>query len=440
MSRELWRRPVALAAALLLSVSSGHAGEKPLLPSEPQSLLHVLPTPAKAEWPPDAQRTFIQNKLQPAGVHDVIFRGNCTPIEALDPALPPEVLAALLDYAWLSPQSVSLHDAIAQPGGGFVPVLVTRAGGTLTVRVGAPTTWPKAPERAALVERYRLGGLVDVDTTWSDLELVALDRALATMGPTERAILTGLTFLRDDSDPDGNWGVFHDDRTTPTAYLLDDSAWHAGAQGFDGDPDAPLPEVSTTLLHELGHVFAAHPVRAAWDRLTVERVLIDALQAQHAAWLADNKVYLAAVADWRRRWDVSVAPATRAPEAWPGLKEESAALTRAAAGLQARADVLNALVQSSKACQTALGEQVLTHDVLDAYAAVPGAVPGPTGYAATNLEESFAEAFRLWHLDPDALRALTPKVADWFAKGGHLAAHDAAAARIAAVITSHCAH
>ncbi len=439
MSRELRRRPVALAAALLLSVSSGHAGEKKMLPSEPQSLLHALPTPSKAEWPPDAQRTFIRNKLQPVGVRDVIFLGNCTPIDALDPALPPEVLAALWDYAWDAPRSVSLHDAIAQPGGGFAPVLVTRAGGTLTVRVGAATTWPDPPDRAALIARYGLAGVVDGDTIWSDLELVALDRALATMGPTERAI-KGLTFRRDHNEPGGNWGVFHEDRTTPTVYLLDDSAWHAGAQGFDGDVDAPLPEVSTTLLHELGHAFAAHPRRAAWERLTVEMVLHEALKAQHAAWLADNKVYLAAFADWRARWDVSVAPATRAPEAWPGLNDESAALIRAAAGLRARTDALNALEQSTQQCQAALGEQLLTHDVLDAYAAVPGAVPGPTGYAATHVKESFAEAFRLWHLDPDALRALSPGVADWFARGGHLAAHDASAARIQAVIASHCAH
>jgi hypothetical protein len=439
MSRGRNRGLVVLAAACLLWATAGHAGDKRLLPTEPRSRLHSLPSAAKPEWPAEAQRAFIRKTLPPEGVKDVIFQGNCTPIGALDPSLPPEVLSALWDYAWDAPRSVSFHDAIAKPGGGFVPVWVTRAGATLTVRVGAETIWPGPPDRAALVERYGLGGVVDGDARWLDVELVALDRALATLAPTERVVLRGLTFRRDHNEPGGNWGVFHDDQTTPRVSLLDDSPAHARVQSFDGDPDAPLPEVATTLLHELGHAFAAHPVRDAWERWTVELALHEALVAQTAAWTLERKAHLARVADWRRRWDASVAPATRDPAAWPQLEAENDALILAATDLQARSDSLSALGRASGDCQTALGDLVLTHDVLEAYAAVPGAVPGPTGYAATHVEESFADAFRLWHLDPDALRALTPRVADWFANGGHVAAHDASAARIQALITSRCA-
>ncbi|MCA9569304.1 MAG: hypothetical protein KC656_15755 [Myxococcales bacterium] len=55
-----------------------------------------------------------------------------------------------------------------------------------------------------------------------------------------------------------------------------------------------------------------------------------------------------------------------------------------------------------------------------AYASIPGAVPGPTAYASTSVIESFAESFMLFHLDPEALKAVTPQVHAWFAAGSHL--------------------
>ena len=53
--------------------------------------------------------------------------------------------------------------------------------------------------------------------------------------------------------------------------------------------------------------------------------------------------------------------------------------------------------------------------------AARGVERGPTPYGAGNIWESYAEAYALWHADPDALRRTMPATAEWFANGGHLA-------------------
>jgi hypothetical protein len=57
--------------------------------------------------------------------------------------------------------------------------------------------------------------------------------------------------------------------------------------------------------------------------------------------------------------------------------------------------------------------------VLRAYLDVLGGLPAPTDYGTTSATESFAESFALFHVDPAALVRTRPKVAAWFAAGGH---------------------
>lgn len=59
--------------------------------------------------------------------------------------------------------------------------------------------------------------------------------------------------------------------------------------------------------------------------------------------------------------------------------------------------------------------------VIEAWADVRDG-PGPTDYGRRRLHESFAEAYALHRLDPDALRAVMPEAAAWFDAGGHLRA------------------
>jgi hypothetical protein len=59
--------------------------------------------------------------------------------------------------------------------------------------------------------------------------------------------------------------------------------------------------------------------------------------------------------------------------------------------------------------------------LLEAFAALDGAGVGPTPYGASNMHESFADAFALYKLDPAALERFSPEMHAWFAAGGHLA-------------------
>jgi Mlc titration factor MtfA (ptsG expression regulator) len=52
---------------------------------------------------------------------------------------------------------------------------------------------------------------------------------------------------------------------------------------------------------------------------------------------------------------------------------------------------------------------------------VPGAASGITSYGRTSPAEAFAEAFSLFHADPDALRRVSPEALAFFERGGHLA-------------------
>jgi hypothetical protein len=91
------------------------------------------------------------------------------------------------------------------------------------------------------------------------------------------------------------------------------------------------------------------------------------------------------------------------------------------AALRAKGDARDALVARGND----LGDEGA---VLRAYQQVLAGAPGPTDYGSTSLKESFAESFALFHVDPDALRRVLPRVHAWFASGGHRKAARAAAA------------
>jgi hypothetical protein len=57
--------------------------------------------------------------------------------------------------------------------------------------------------------------------------------------------------------------------------------------------------------------------------------------------------------------------------------------------------------------------------VIDAFRAVRGPTRGPTPYGRA-IQESFAEAFALFHADPEALERVMPEVYAWLLMDGHL--------------------
>ena len=59
--------------------------------------------------------------------------------------------------------------------------------------------------------------------------------------------------------------------------------------------------------------------------------------------------------------------------------------------------------------------------VLRGYRKALGGKLGPTPYGRRSTMESFAEAYALFYLDPEALRRFSRSVFDWFREGGHRA-------------------
>lgn len=60
--------------------------------------------------------------------------------------------------------------------------------------------------------------------------------------------------------------------------------------------------------------------------------------------------------------------------------------------------------------------------VVAAWEAFRGRRKGPSSSGFRDPDESFAEAFALWHLDPDALERALPGARAWFGSGAHLRA------------------
>jgi len=96
-------------------------------------------------------------------------------------------------------------------------------------------------------------------------------------------------------------------------------------------------------------------------------------------------------------------------EAWVALEE-----------LRAEPDPDPREVAEARAAWVRLGGR---GPVIEAWAEVRDG-PGPAPYGARSVHESFAEAYALHRLDPDALRRAMPAAAEWFDAGGHLAAAD----------------
>jgi hypothetical protein len=66
------------------------------------------------------------------------------------------------------------------------------------------------------------------------------------------------------------------------------------------------------------------------------------------------------------------------------------------------------------------GNQLVAESpVLRAYLDVKAGEPGPTDYGNASPNESFAESFALFHVDPDALQRTLPRVYAWFKNRGH---------------------
>ena len=94
----------------------------------------------------------------------------------------------------------------------------------------------------------------------------------------------------------------------------------------------------------------------------------------------------------------------------------------AVAAAQARALYCSA-VHKPKQANALVGEanaMMARGPVVTAYLKVLDGAPAPTEYGNESAQESFAESFALFHVDPAALKRTRPQVFEWLARGEHL--------------------
>jgi hypothetical protein len=316
----------------------------------------------------------------------------------VDPAqLPPAAAQGL----WLAVESgdsagVELDLLVRLPDDSRIPVTVRRGPAWIVRPAAGKVRFPRGnPD--ALSARWGIGSLTSDGATWSPRALEVADLALARLSPAERKVLAGVPFIRRPRGERADLGALYVQNTCAAQVLVFDSALHADADQFVGEPEAPLQSSARTFLHEFGHALHNHPGREAWCKID---------RAQRA--LAQRVTELN-----RRgqRFNARPESARRGPDAQreaSSLGAEVEAVERTGKTLKADARRALALVERGP--------------VLEAYARALGGGSAPTRYGTVSLAESFAESFSLFRTDPAALRRLVPTVSAFFERGEHLRA------------------
>lgn len=293
--------------------------------------------------------------------------------EALDAA----ELYVLIATAGRWSRGAELDMIVREPGvewidldGQTVTLWIDRDGAVTVDSGDTPIPWRIPPSHSdvgrwqrEISEAYALDGF---EGPWGLKELAFVDMALEMLSDEERTALVGVRMVRlADSPRRASEMAWYGPSTVPPRLEVYDAAFQEFGHGFVGPLDQPMPTPVMTLLHEFGHAIVDRPLRDT-----------------HAAWQT------ARVASERM-----VDPAR----------------------FQAAFDRARAL----RDCYEGLGRD---GPVIASYRSVRGRTRGPTTYGWWRREhESFAEAFALHHLDPDALRRVMPEVAAWFDDEKHLA-------------------
>ncbi|MEZ4317499.1 MAG: hypothetical protein R3F61_08340 [Myxococcota bacterium] len=274
---------------------------------------------------------------------------------------------------------------------------------------GRMPTPAKGPSAETLVRTYGLAGLAEVDAVFEPGVRGALDTALSMLSAEERAGLADITLVR-QGQASRKQRVAHAPSWVNTAtYVLEDNrGWIEvydeavqSASRFVGPIDQPVHPTVFVLLHELGHAIADAPFRAQLREHERRRLAFnDAL----TAFKADQAAYNAAVtrhnANPKSKEGGPLAEQLRElREREDAMKTENAALQVLGAEIDANSDLT---------------------PVARRYAEAVGKRRSPTQYGETSVDEAFAEAFALFHADPDALKRTVPAAFDWFARGAHL--------------------
>ncbi|MEL6345040.1 MAG: hypothetical protein AAFV53_18130 [Myxococcota bacterium] len=245
------------------------------------------------------------------------------------------------------------------------------------------------PSAGELKLRYGIGPLKDGDRKWTADQRGALGTALALLSEQERVVIRDMPFVRLREGPTRHVAHYVQ-RNNRVRIQLYDALFKDDGQAFHGAIDAPYPPSTYGIIHEIGHALASHSVFLLGQQYSAA-VEIYNLTAEQLNELG-QALNRATPAEQRRRQ-----PEYEAME----LK-------------------LNAALGLVKTLEARYQRQAKQPPVLQQYVEVRGDREGPTPYGRTSDEESFAEAFALFHIDPAALRRVLPDVYAWMASGGHI--------------------
>jgi len=262
-----------------------------------------------------------------------------------------------------------------------------------------------APSSSEMQQRFGIGPLLDGQVAWTADERRALEASLGLLTPAELAYLRDLPFRRDvggEADTHAGYYVVQESSDGGLIILLN-RAFEFDGTSFVGTPQRAYPRSIAVILHEMGHAVAK------LDRETLLRIYErDSLAYNEAVPIANE--YVDAL---NQRYAIvnRLDPVQRRR-----LQKDIKLLERSY-----RKN--GALMREARKRLNGLKRQIQRPSPMeDVYGAFPGARQGPTRYGSTNVEEGFADAFALYHLDPDSIRRISPEIHNWFAAGQHLSA------------------
>ena len=182
-----------------------------------------------------------------------------------------------------------------------------------------------------------------------------------------------------------------------TKINLYDSALRPSTR-FAGEPDSPKPASVMTLLHEIGHAFAYFEQRQRMEKYFT-------IQRQHEALrtrfnnLLNTQPSNPCIEDIAKE----ASECNRNAEK-ESLKKQLSELTEKMSALTKESRFSNSPSKPAQALLEVLGNTF----------------QAPTVYGSYGPEETFAECFALYHVDPKALKRASPRAYQWFQSSKHL--------------------
>jgi hypothetical protein len=258
--------------------------------------------------------------------------------------------------------------------------IIWQVNGNLVVESGTPTMFPSKKHRPLNLK------FTNGSDRWSAIEKAHVREALALLSPQELALMQKIPLRRERNKRVSKWakGGLYEQKGCFAKIRMYSAAFAGRHLKFSGGPKKPRSKTIATILHEVAHALHHAPSRQAYCRLDkINRSFEKRVRRYNQAIKKPNANAQRQQLEQERSW----------------IEAESKSLQK----LMAKADALSRMGPVLAAFKKQLGQR-----------------QGPTLYGTTALEETFAEAFALFHSDRAALTRIWPDIATWFAQKKHL--------------------